>query len=154
MCRAFPTTAGRSHNTARSNGFTMIEVLAVLLVLAVVMTVILNRTPSIDRDAYAQAAILRSHLRFAQSMAMANTMERWGISFTPHSYTLIVNGGPSAVPFPNDKAATHNLPDGVTLSTGINQVLFDAWGSPGPDTVTIALNSESITITGITGFIP
>jgi prepilin-type N-terminal cleavage/methylation domain-containing protein len=135
-------------------GFTMIEVLAVLLVLAVIMTVILTRTPSVERDAYSQAAIVRSHLRFAQSLAMGNNTESWGISFTPNSYTLFRNGSPAAIAFPNDSASTHNLPNGVTITGGIGTVLFDEWGSPGPDSVTITINSEAITISRMTGFIP
>ena len=135
-------------------GFTMIEVLAVLLVLAVVMTVILTRTPSVERGAYSQAAIVRSHLRFAQSLAMENNTESWGISFTPNSYTLFMNGSPAAIAFPNDNSSTHNLPNGVTITGGIGTVLFDEWGSPGPDTVTITINGEAITISRMTGFIP
>jgi len=132
----------------------MIEVLAVLLVLAVIMTVILTRTPSIEREAYAQAAIIRAHLRFAQSLAMGNNTERWGISFTPHSYTLYLNGSPASIPLPNDSSSTHNLPGSVTISGGIGYVQFDEWGSPGPDDVVISADTESIQIKRLTGFIP
>jgi len=135
-------------------GFTMIEVLAVLLVLAVIMTVILTRTPSIERAASAPAAIIRAHLRFAQTLAMGNNTESWGISFTPHSYTLYMNGSPAGIPLPNDSSSTHNLPSGVTISGGVDSVYFDEWGSPGPDDVFITVNTESIQITKLTGFIP
>lgn len=135
-------------------GFTMIEVLVVLLVLAVIMTVILTRTPAVEREAFAQAAIIRAHLRFTQSLAMGNNTERWGITFTPHSYTLFVNGSPAAIPLPNDSSSTHNLPDGVTISGGIGYVQFDEWGRPGPDDITITVNTEPILIKGLTGFIP
>ena len=144
----------RAHSLGGCGGFTLIEVLAVLLIMAVVMTVILTRTPPVDRDAFAEAAILRSHLRFAQSLAMSHTTERWSVSFTPRSYTLFENGLPSAVRLPNEGSSTHNLPDGVAVTAGIGEVRFDEWGSPGPDTLTISVNTETVTVTGLTGFIP
>jgi prepilin-type N-terminal cleavage/methylation domain-containing protein len=149
-----PATTERIFADAFPKGFTLIEVLAVLLVLAVIMTVILTRTPSIERDAYAQAAVIRSHLRFAQSLAMGNNTASWGITFTPNSYTLLMNGSPAGIPLPNDNSSTHNLPGNVTITAGIGTVLFDQWGSPGPDNVTITVNSEPIVITRLTGFIP
>jgi hypothetical protein len=132
----------------------MIEVLAVLIVLAVVMTVVLTRTPAINREAYAQAAIIRSHLRFAQSLAMGSNTESWGIAFTAHSYTLFQNGLPASINLPNDSTSTHNLPAGVAVTGGIGTIAFDEWGSPGPETITITVNTDVITVTGHTGFIP
>ena len=132
----------------------MIEVLAVLIVLAVVMTVVLTRTPAINREAHAQAAIIRSHLRFAQSLAMGNNTESWGIAFTSNSYTLFQNGMPASVNLPNDSTSTHNLPPGVAITGGIGTITFDEWGSPGPDTITLTVNTDAITVTGHTGFIP
>jgi len=140
-------------NRKGTSGFTMIEVLAVLIVLAVVMTVVLSRTPTIDREIYAQKAIIRAHLRFAQSLAMSNNTERWGISFTPNSYTLFQNGLPASINLPNDSTSTHNLPNGVAITSGIGTIIFDEWGSPGPDTITITVNTESIQVTRHTGFI-
>lgn len=125
-----------------------------LLILAVVMTVILSRTPPVERDAFAEAAIIRSHLRFAQSLAMSHTTVQYSVAFTPNAYTLHENGLPSAIQFPNDGSSTHNLPDGLRITAGVGAVSFDQWGSPGLDTVTIAVDTEIITITGLTGFIP
>ena len=132
----------------------MIEVLAMLIVLAVVMTVILSQTPAVNREAYAQAAIIRSHLRFAQSLAMSHNTENWGITFTTNSYTLFQNGLPSGVNLPNDSTSTHNLPSGVSITSGTGNVVFDQWGSPGPDTVILTVNTEPITVHRHTGFIP
>ena len=154
MIKACPIKNRPSETQRHAAGFTLIEVLAVLIVLAVVMTVILSRTPDIDRDAYAQAAIIRSHLRFAQSLAMGNNTESWGISFTANSYTLFQNGLPAGVNLPNDSTSTHNLPSGVVITGGLGSVVFDEWGSPGADSVTITVNSETITIARHTGFIP
>lgn len=146
--------ACRPDNRPGSSGFTIIEVLAVLIVLAVVMTVVLSRTPAIDRDAYAQAAIIRSHLRFAQSLAMGSNTESFGITFTSNSYTLFQNGLPASVNLPNDRTSTHNLPTGAAITGGIGTIVFDEWGSPGPDTITLTVNTDPITVTGHTGFIP
>ena len=125
-----------------------------MIVLAVVMTVILSRTPAVEREAYAEAAIIRSHLRFAQSLAMSNNTDSWGISFTSNSYTLFQNGLPAAVNLPNDSSSTHNLPAGVSITSGVGTVLFDPWGSPGPDTLNLTVNTEAISVHRHTGFIP
>jgi MSHA pilin protein MshC len=154
MRETSPTAIEQTGTNASLMGFTMIEVLAVLLVLAVIMTVILTRTPSIERDAYAQAAVIRSHLRFAQSLAMGDNTASWGITFTPNSYTLLMNDSPAGIPLPNDNSSTHNLPSDVTITAGIGTVLFDEWGSPGPDNVTVTVNAEPIVIKRLTGFIP
>ena len=137
-----------------STGFTLIEVLTMLIVLAVVLTLVLRQTASIDREAYAQAAIIRSHLRFAQSLAMSDNTDSWGIAFTANSYTLFQNGLPADISLPNDSTATHNFPGNVAITGGIGTVFFDEWGSPGEDTITITVNSETVTITRLTGFIP
>ena len=136
--RSLPNTCC-SYERIDSPGFTMIEVMAVLIVLAVVMTVVLSRTPTIDREDYAQRAIIRAHLRFAQSLAMSNNTERWGISFTANSYTLFQNGLPASVNLPNDSTSTHNLPTGIAITSGIGTIIFDEWGSPGPNTITCLL---------------
>ena len=149
-----PLTSAPKSQALSLSGFTMIEILAMLLLLAVIMTIVLTRTPTVTKDAFAQAAVIRSHLRFTQSLAMGNNTENWGITFTPHSYTLLLNGSPASIPLPNDASSTHNLPSGVTITAGIGTVLFDQWGSPGPDNVTITANTETIVITRLTGFIP
>jgi len=154
MHETSPRATRRTDADDSPEGFTLIEVLAVLLVLAVIMTVILTRTPSIERKAFAQAAVIRSHLRFAQSLAMGNNTENWGITFTPHSYTLLLNGSPAGIALPNDNSSTHNLPSSVTITGGIGTVVFDEWGSPGPDNIAITVDTESIVITRLTGFIP
>lgn len=153
MVKSTPVKTRRTDKKHRLSGFTMIEVLAVLIVLAVVMTVVLSRTPSIDREAYAQRAIIRAHLRFAQSLAMSSNTDTWEISFTSNSYTLFQNGLPAGINLPNDSTSTHNLPNGVAITSGIGTIVFNEWGSPGPDTITITVNSEPISVTRHTGFI-
>ena len=132
----------------------MIEVLAVLIVLAVVTTVVMTHTPAVERNAFTQAAVLRAHLRFAQTMAMTHDEEVWGVTFTPASYTLIQNGSPAGLSLPNDNSSTHNLPAGVVLTSGVNTIWFDRWGSPGETTIVIDISGQTIQITRNTGFIP
>jgi MSHA pilin protein MshC len=135
-------------------GFSMIEILAVLIVLAVVTTVVMTRAPAVERNAFTQAAILRAHLRFAQAMAMTHDEEVWGVTFTPASYTLIQNGNPATVRLPNDNSSTHNLPSGVVLTSDVDTILFDRWGSPGETTAAIDISGQTVSITRNTGFIP
>jgi prepilin-type N-terminal cleavage/methylation domain-containing protein len=135
-------------------GFTMIEILAVLIVLAVVTTVVMTRTPAVERNAFTQAIVLRAHLRFAQTMAMTNDQEIWGVTLTPASYTLIQDGSPAAIRLPNDNSSTHNLPPGVVLTSAVDTILFDRWGSPGETTIAIDISGQTVSITRNTGFIP
>lgn len=149
-----PTTPRADSPLRCSRGFTLIEVLAVLVVLVVVSAIVVSRGTDVDKEAYSQAAVLKAHLRFAQSLAMIHNTESWGVAFAGGSYTLLHNGQPAGIAWPNDPGATHNLPDGVTLTASSPSLFFDEWGSPGPSTVTVTLNGESITITRNTGFIP
>jgi len=55
------------HNDHR--GFTMIEIVVVLIILAVVSTVIVYRPTTTSNDLIAQTEILKSHLRYAQLRA-------------------------------------------------------------------------------------
>jgi len=54
---------------------------------------------------------------------------------------------------PGESSAIHSFDDGVS-ATGASPVLFDDWGSPGTEDLSIALNGMTITITANTGFIP
>jgi hypothetical protein len=132
----------------------MIEVLAVLVVLVVVSTVVISRNTDVEKEAYSQASILKAHLRFAQSQAMVQNTESWGVAFASGAYILLLNGQPATFPWPNDTSSTHNLPDGVTLTASTPNLFFDEWGSPGETTITVAINAQAITITRNTGFIP
>lgn len=141
-------------------GFTLIEVIATLLIIAILSVVVMSRVSGRD-EAQLQAEVdtLKGHLRYAQAMAMNDiSPNEWGINLSGTTYTLQkFDGVNTTTPFnlPNESSATHSFSSGITVSVtqGNNPVFFDEWGRPGALTI-LSINGESITITANTGYIP
>ncbi|MDP3096764.1 MAG: type II secretion system protein [Syntrophales bacterium] len=141
-------------------GFTMIEMVIVLIVMAIVATFILARATPGSNDLIAQAEILKSHLRYAQIRAMNDTVS-WGIHIPDDgSYVLYKNNVPATALLPGETAQTHTLPTGITVTDGVGSTYnFDDWGSLVTPKLTITLSqgtttTSNITITKNTGYIP
>lgn len=144
-------------------GFTLIEIIAALVILAIVSAVVISRGMATDEvKLQAEVDTLKGHLRYAQYLAM-NVNEgnvptvgtiKWGIRVDSSSYTLIkdVNGAQMS-PFnlPSESTATHSI--APVNATGTGTVLFNEWGSPDTPIPAIALGGQPITITANTGFI-
>ena len=144
-------------------GLSLVEVVAVLLILPVLAIVTIRGVSSVRKSLYPEAAMLKGKLRFGQSLAMAQDTADWEVLLTPGaggSYTLFKDGSAASLAFPGDASSTHSLPDSVTLTAvaGGTVVDFDEWGSPGATTHTIRLTEDGasveITVTRNTGFIP
>jgi len=141
------------------NGFTIIEIIAVLLIIGIISAIVISRassTASYSLDAEVQ--IVKSHLRHAQVRALSD-LETWGIVFSSNSYTLQRGGVNTTFYLPNEGSPTHKLSAGVTITSGAGStVTFDNMGSPGNVAMTITLSSggqsQNISITKNTGFIP
>jgi prepilin-type N-terminal cleavage/methylation domain-containing protein len=139
-------------------GFTLIEIIAVLVILAIVSAVVISRGTVTDTASLqAEVDTLKGHLRYAQYLALNDIPPvKWGIQVGGPSYILIkVDAGVTTSPFslPGGSSATHGFENGVT-ATGTGTVLFNEWGSPDIPIPAIALGGQSITITANTGFIP
>lgn len=140
----------------RPRGFTMIEVIAVLLIAGILVAIALSRTDSMSSYTLAmEADILKMHLRYAQYRALSDDVT-WGMSFASGSYTVQRDGATAPSNLPNEDSATHTLPSGYSV-TGTN-VAFDEWGSPGTADIVVTMTgggeSRNFTITKNTGFIP
>jgi prepilin-type N-terminal cleavage/methylation domain-containing protein len=152
----------------RQSGFTMLEIIAVLVIIGIISAVAIVRMQSTrDYDVISRVEVVKTHLRLAQSRAM-NSSRVWGINYSGTSnYSMFRNGSVTdVVRLPNQNADNVTLPDGMTITTGI--VSFNAWGQPYTDaagtaaqtaTRTITLTNKSgdarsISITKNTGFIP
>lgn len=152
-------------------GFTLIEVVAVLVIMAIIMAVAMSRgIGSDDAKMLAEFNTLKGHLRYAQYLAInmnrgndstiseGSTVE-WGINIIGNSYALVMNVDGSArnhsLSLPGESSATHNFAAGVTATvSGTNPIRFDDWGSPGTAPASISIGGRTITITANTGFIP
>lgn len=134
-------------------GFTLIEVIAVLLVLGVLVAIAVGRPANSIAQAEVAGAveIVKNHLRFAQSTAMNSDLS-WGINFSGTTYSLRDSNNVTAT-LPGD------IPQGMTFASTINPLMFDnRWGSPGTTTITVTVSkggvSQTISVTRNTGFIP
>jgi prepilin-type N-terminal cleavage/methylation domain-containing protein len=155
----------------KNQGFTMIEIVAVLVVLFIVSAVVMSRyTMTGTNELMVETDGLKASLRYAQIQSLNDDTVTlgWGIHFpNDTSYSLYKNAVAASVmipvkipdtvkdPPPNN---THTLQGNVKIQTGIGTtVTFDKWGSPGITTISITLaqgtETSTITITRNTGFI-
>ena len=137
-------------------GFTIIEVIAALLIIGILTAVVASRIIDNSAEVVAESEIIKAHLRFVQSRAM-NSDVSWGIRFDGSSYTMLTNNLTSNGLLPNESTATHTLAKG-NASASTNPVIFDQWGSPGLTNITVTVtdgsSSRNFIITKNTGFIP
>lgn len=150
----------RSRNYGiNDDGFTLIEVVAVLLIVGIISAIaIAKMTDTSTYDLASQMEVVKAHLRLAQSRAMGSS-SLWGINFaTSTTYYLFQgNGSTTPVQFLGEDNATVNLAtkrSGLSISSAPQRITFDAYGSPGTTTVTVTTNGGNITVTKNTGFIP
>ena len=141
---------------AAASGFTLVEVVAVLTVLAILAGTVaaaLRVRPSVS----VEADMLRSRLGFAQALAMANNTAEWSVRFDNNAYRLLRDGADSPLPWPGTPSAAHGLPDGITIAAGAGLMALDEWGAP-PATRDIRLTDGSrnatVRITEFTGLVP
>ena len=155
-----------------AKGFTLIEAIAVLIVLGILSAVVISRiTSTADVNLKAQTEVLKSHIRYAQLRAMnmksatAGCSASFGISISGNSYFLFKDCAvANKVILPGASSTTVSLPN-VTL-TPSSYITFDDWGRPCSNLLgttlaagSITLSSagapnETITITNNTGFVP
>jgi prepilin-type N-terminal cleavage/methylation domain-containing protein len=158
-------------------GFTMIEMVVVLIVMAIMSTFIWARATPDSNDLIAQADILKSHLRYAQIRAMNDTLQpnnhpRWEMNFpNDTSYALYRyrdDGSGIKDPFnlPGENSNSHTLTTGISMATDFgSNINFNDWGIPvtsvgstvgAPQTITLSqgTTTSNVTITKNTGYIP
>lgn len=142
-----------------NGGFTLIEVIAVLIVLIILTAVAVTRGMSIQNDLIPQADTVKTHLRFAQMKALNDDVNTWSMAFTANSYTLSCTGSncpSSTIQLPSESSNTHNFPSDVTVSPIIT-ITFDSWGSPGGNNAVVNLiqggQTSAITVAANTGYI-
>lgn len=144
----------------KERGFTMLEVIAVLVLLGILSAMAIGKIGGTRGEARAVADTLKTHLRQAQIRAMHSDLT-WGIQATSSSYWLFSlkkdDGTVTKAIFLGENSDTITLPTGVTVTSFT--LSFDEWGTPSailPITVSDGDNSFTITITITpnTGFIP
>ncbi|MDA3832196.1 MAG: prepilin-type N-terminal cleavage/methylation domain-containing protein [Spirochaetales bacterium] len=144
-------------------GFTIIEVIAVIVVISILAAYAVSRM-NFNVNLQAEADIFKSNLRYVQQIALCgDNTYTWridvGVDVGANSYTFtrVDSANNSVNMWLPSGDSTVNFPDGITAGwTGT--INFDQWGSPGSDSIIIALadgsTTRSITVTKNTGFVP
>jgi len=160
--------------TLKNAGFSLIEIITVLVVLSIVSVVLATRLMDTGVELVAAADVIKTHLRYAQSRAMSD-YSVWGISCDGVEYWLYNDGNTgNRITLPgedNDAIKITDDPrwqsiDAIEAFT----LSFDDRGIPYTDapatvklksgddeeqiTVSSGGNTNIITITPNTGFIP
>ncbi|MCD6152520.1 MAG: prepilin-type N-terminal cleavage/methylation domain-containing protein [Syntrophobacterales bacterium] len=159
-----------------NKGFTLIEIIIVLLLVCIIGAVILisGVYSTSGNDLPSQTEVIKGHLRYAQTRAM-NTNTIWGIKFFRsegrscyYLFQLDESNNETMVVLPGETASPVALPEGMAVSVGT--VSFDSWGKPYTDataqtaqaeaggwrnvSVSLGGDTQTITIRNNTGFIP
>jgi len=146
--------AHRKNNKKLQRGFTLIEVIAVLVIIAVLAAVAVSRVNSTKEvSAITERDILKSHLRYAQLRALGDDTS-WGISCDGTTYKLLRNGDTAPYNLPGEDSAVYQSKNDITFNCGT--ITFDEWGSPGTEDIpeiTVSNGGGTIKVTKNTGFI-
>jgi prepilin-type N-terminal cleavage/methylation domain-containing protein len=137
--------------TPNSKGMTLIELLAVLVIIGILSAIViprLNLTVTSSRASVDGAAyMIASDIRYAQEFAMANRVSK-SVTFTSgssvYTFTPTSNLDPSG-----------RLPSGVTTSNNFT-ITFNSLGEPttgggGSVTVSNGIQTKTITVVNYTG---
>ncbi|RJQ66080.1 MAG: type II secretion system protein [Desulfobacteraceae bacterium] len=141
-------------SVSNSIGFTLLEVIAVLLLISIVSAVAISKTASTESEqALSEVHQVKAHLRYAQSRAMADNAA-WGIYYaSSNTYWLFETTGGNRKLLPGQTADTVTLAY-LTITGTPQTITFDGYGSPGANTLVIHTSSTNITVTANTGYIP
>ena len=146
-------------------GFTIIEVVAVLILISIASVVIISRSVNIQHiDLVTQMDKVQTHIRYAQTMAMKRSDTIWGIKCDGTDYWLFKTNDPDTgsnqVQFLGENSNKVPMP-----SMGAFTLFFDKYGipytaytdesdnTPVSASLSIPIGSETFNITPETGFI-
>jgi MSHA pilin protein MshC len=149
-----------------NSGFTLLELLAVIVVLSIISAFAVNRFYFSDSNLEAQTETIKVYLRYAQARSM-NTESVWGIRCNGTDLWLYRDGDiTSKILLPGEDGVDVNLAEkGISMAEFT--VSFNSWGKPCTDeagqeeqaeNIDLTVGSDSgsryITITRNTGFVP
>lgn len=156
----------------REKGFTIIEVIAVLILISIVSFILVSRMgSSTEGDIRVKADTLKGHIRYVQMRAMNTDADKsviatcnasFGMSISANSYFMFKNCDKNLkVMFPGQDSP--NIAFVHATLAPASDVTFDHWGRPCSDLnglipynadINLNLGTESILITKNTGFVP
>lgn len=154
----------------RTSGFTLIEIITVLVLLGIMATVIASGIGNIGSEAekIGEIARIKTHLRFAQARSMAESGMFYGLEFNGDNYAcygftalpsgLTAGKDGKLVRLPGEEADRVQLKSGLSIKLQ-HLICFNMLGVPMEKEVSYGGSldfgdGKSITITPDTGFIP
>jgi len=141
------------------NGFTLLEVVAILVILGIITALAISQLSSSQNNLIAATDTLTSHLRLAQARAMntsAATVSVWGVNFTsPTQYYLFYGAtastcvpAASKVAFPGAGSVDITPTGGVQVTNSTPLIVaFDRFGTPYPAATLTTPLAAQLTIT-------
>lgn len=148
-----------------SGGFTVLEVVTVLIILGILAAVAVARYRDAGADDIAAASSLKTHLRYAQLRAMGD-IRQWRIRLESDFYILEKadedgNFNDAPVNLPGEENVEKELEDGISISPAGAVAFSPARGQPlnaSGELLTadqaFNVGTQVIVITPETGFIP
>ena len=143
-------------------GFTLLEVVAVLVIMVIMTAVALTRLVSNQNNLIAATDTLTSQLRLAQAKAMntdaptANTSSSWGVSFSSSTQYYLFNcaNAIGCTPATNQKSFPGGgniimdlTKQGVQVTNGALILAFDRFGTPYSDAALTTPLAAQLTLT-------
>lgn len=133
----------------KADGFTIVELIAVIVIIAILTVVITQEDPGPRIGMQASAEELIAAIRYTQMLSMSRG-ERFRINFFASSYTITDITGVTFVNHPATNATSTALPAGVTLT--VNAAItssFLAFDGKGIPYVTSSTPGTALSATGI-----
>lgn len=140
-----------------SKGFTLIEIISVLVILGILGAVTASRVMDNSAESIAARDVIKSHIRYAQVMAMKSN-KICGINFNTSTYSIFRNNSTKdRISLPSHDGT--DFPISESLGTANEIIYFDLWGTPYKNKTLTKLRSTGsignlgITITEDTGYV-
>jgi prepilin-type N-terminal cleavage/methylation domain-containing protein len=146
-------SAGKLRFYAR-RGFTLIELISVLVLLAFLLVVGAVHQARTNVDMAGAAETLKAHIRYAQTLNSVDNKNDWHIHVTKYEYSLRKSNSVSPIPLPGSDTYIIQFPGKVTKKDGSPPnmyIHFDEYGRPagGVDIVIPLYEKRGWIITGV-----
>lgn len=147
---------GGAKNARRMRGFTLIELIMVIILLGVLSVTAVGKFDSHSFESAKVAGELVSAIRYAQEMSMVNTgVDAYQVAITTSGYTVSQNGADVVNPTNFESTFTSNWTN-VALSPAVT-ISFDGVGAPNIGatqtiSVTVGSDSRDVIVEAVTGF--